>query len=70
VEQFQQVQVLLLVERDERGGLWGAEGGVAAIDDLLQVGGGDLRGRDVEREDGVGEVGEGEVAPGGLPVGG
>lgn len=47
VEQFQQIQVLLLVQCDERGGFWGAEGGVAAIDDLFEVGRWDFGGRDV-----------------------
>lgn len=28
---------------DEGGGLWGSEGGVASVNDILEVGGRDLR---------------------------
>ena len=37
MKQFQEVQVLLLVKWHERRGLWGAERGITAIDDLLEI---------------------------------
>ena len=42
----------------------GAEGGVTAADDVLEVLGGDLGGRDVKRQNVEGEVNEREVLPG------
>lgn len=70
VEQFKQVDVALLVEGHGRGAVLGAEGGVALADELLEVGGRDLGGRDVEREDGEGQLLERVVLPGRGPVGG
>ena len=69
VEKLQKMEVLLLVEGGDRDDVVGAESGVALLDDLLQVGLGDLVARDVEREDLKGEILEGKVAPFGLPVG-
>lgn len=68
VEQLEQVDVLLLVECDGRCDVLCAECGVTAMDDVLQVGGGDLRRRDVAREDLVCELLEGQVLPLGRPV--
>lgn len=67
VEELQEVDVVL--EVDQGGDLLGAEGRVAAADDVLEVIGGDLRGRDVERQDVEGEVNEREVLPGLPPLG-
>lgn len=67
VEQLEEVEVV--VEVAERGSLGGSEGGVASVDDVLEVGGGDLGRRDVQRQDLVGQIGEGEVLPR-LPVAG
>ena len=69
MEKLQKMEVLLLVEGGDRNDVVGAESGVALLDDLLQVGLGDLVARDVEREDLKGEILEGKVAPFGLPVG-
>lgn len=41
----------------------GAEGGVAAVDDLLQIGGGDLGLGNVKAEDLEGQLGVGKVLP-------
>jgi len=60
--------VLLLVERDGRCDVFGAECGVAAADDVFQVGRRNLGRGDVEGEDFVREVFEGEVFPAGRPV--
>lgn len=68
MEQFQQMYVLLLVERDGGHDVLCAECGVAAVDDVLQVGGRDLGRGDVEGEDLESEVCEGEVLPLGRPV--
>lgn len=65
MEQLEKVEVV--VEVAEGGGLGGSKGGIAPVDDALEVGGRDLGGRDVQRQDLVGEVGEGQVLPG-LPV--
>lgn len=61
MKQLEQVVVVLQV--DERGGVGAAKGRVAALDNVLEVGGGDLGRGDVEREDLVGQVGKGEVLP-------
>ncbi len=53
---------------DQGGDLFGAEGGITPADDVLEVLGGDFRGRDVERQDIVGKVDKGEILPR-LPVG-
>lgn len=66
VEELEEVEVVVQVA--ERCGVGVAEGGIASVDDALEVFGGDLGGGDVEREDLVGEVGKGEVLPV-LPVG-
>ena len=68
VEQLEQVDVLLLVECDGRCAVFGAECGVTAAYDVLEIGGGNLRGRDVAGEDLVCEVLEGQVLPLGRPV--
>jgi hypothetical protein len=68
VEQLQQVYVLLLVERDGRRDVFCAEGRVAAVDDVFEVGRRYLGRRDVEGEDFVCEVLEGQVFPCGCPV--
>lgn len=46
-----------------------SEGAVGPVDELFEVGRGDLGGGDEEGEDSVGEVGEGEPSPVGFPVG-
>lgn len=43
--------------------LRGAESGVAAVDDVLEVGGRDFRGGDVEGKNLVGDLGEAEILP-------
>jgi hypothetical protein len=68
VEQFQQMYVLLLVERDGGCDVFCTERRVAAADDVFEVGGRYFRGRDVEGEDFVCEVLEGQVFPRGRPV--
>jgi hypothetical protein len=60
--------VLLLVERNSGRDVSGSECGVTAADDVFQVCGGNLRGRDVEGEDFVCEVFEGKVFPTRCPV--
>lgn len=64
------MDVALRVERDGRGDVFCAEGRVTLVDDVLQVGRGDLGGGDVEGEDLVCEVLEGQVLPFGCPIGG
>jgi hypothetical protein len=44
MEQLQQMYVLVLVESHGRSDVFGAEGSVAAADDVFKVGGGDFRG--------------------------
>jgi hypothetical protein len=68
VEQLQQMYVLLLVERDGGRDVLRAEGRVAAVDDVFEVGGRYLGRRDVEGEDFVCELLEGQVFPRGCPV--
>ena len=68
VEQLQQMYVLFLVERDRGRHLLRAECGVAAMDDVFQVGGRDLGRGDVEGENFEREVFEGEVFPVGRPL--
>ena len=68
MEQLEQMQVLLLVECDGGHDVLGAECRVAAVDDVLEVCGGDLGRGDVEGEDLESEVCEGEVLPLGRPV--
>lgn len=68
VEEFE--DVLLFRDLVERSGLRVSEGGVGSVDEGLEVGGGDLRGRDEEREDVVRQIGERKPSPGSLPVGG
>ena len=68
VEQLEQVDVPLLVECDSGCDVLGAECGVTAVDDVLQVGGGDLGRGDVAGEDLVCELLEGQVLPLGRPV--
>ena len=68
VEQLEQVDVLLLVECDGGCDVLGAECGVTAVNDVLQVGGGDLGRGDVAGEDLVCELLEGQVLPLGRPV--
>lgn len=68
VEQLEQVNVLLLVECDGRCDILSAECGVTAVDDVLQVGGGNLRRGDVAGEDLVCELLERQVLPLGRPV--
>lgn len=66
----EELEKILVVEQvDEGRGLRGAEGGIAAVDDALEIGRGDLSRGDVEREDLEGELGEVEVLPA-LPGGG
>jgi hypothetical protein len=55
------------LQLDERGDVGGPESGVAAADDVLEVLGRDLGGRDVERQDVEGKINEREVLPG-LPL--
>jgi hypothetical protein len=62
VEQLEQVDVVL--EMNQGGDVLGAEGRIAAADDVLEVVGRDLGGRNVERQDVEGEVDEREVLPG------
>jgi hypothetical protein len=68
MKELEQVYVLLLVERDGRCDILRAEGGVAAADDVFQVGGRDLGRRDVQGEDFVCEVLEGQVFPARGPI--
>ena len=68
VEEFKQVNVLLLVECDGRCDILRAECGVTAVDDVLEVCRRDLGRGDVEGEDLESEVCEGEVLPLGRPV--
>lgn len=68
VEKLQQMYVLVLVERYGRGDVFCAEGSIAAVDNVFEVGGGDLGGRDVEGEDFVCEILEGQVMPFCSPV--
>lgn len=68
VEEFKQVNVLLLVECDGRCDILRAECGVTAVDDVLEVCGGDFGGRDVAGEDLVCELFERVVLPLGRPV--
>ena len=68
VEQLEQVDVPLLVECDSGCDVLGAECGVTAVDDVLEVCGGDFGGRDVAGEDLVCELLEGQVLPLGRPV--
>lgn len=60
--------VLVLVERYGRSHLFGSKSSVTAADDVLQGGGGDLGGGDVEREYLVGEVFKGKMLPFGCPI--
>jgi hypothetical protein len=62
--------VLLLVEGDGGGDVLRAEGRIAAVDDVFEIGRWNLRGRDVEGEDFVCEVLEGQVLPFRRPVAG
>lgn len=68
MEQLEQMDVLLLVERDSRCDVLCAECGIAAADDVLQVGGGNFRGGDVAGEDLVCKILEGQVLPLGRPI--
>jgi hypothetical protein len=68
VEELQQVDFALLVERDGGGDVRGAKGGIALCDDLAEILRRDLIGRDVQRKDVVRELLERAVAPAGLPV--
>lgn len=61
VEQLQEVQVIL--EVSQGGHVLVTKGRVAPVDDVLEVLGGDLSGRNVERQDVEGEVGERQVLP-------
>lgn len=61
MEQFKQVEVVL--EVDQRRNLLGAKGRVAAVDDGLEIGRGDLGCGDVEAEDLEGDVLVREVCP-------
>lgn len=69
VEQLEQVNLLRLVKGDDGGDVLGAEGGITAVDDVLEVCGWDLGVGNVEREDLKSEVLERELLPLGLPVG-
>lgn len=53
----------------ERGGLWGAEGRVTPVDNILEVAARNLGGGDVEAENLKGKIWEGQILPA-LPVGG
>jgi hypothetical protein len=68
VEQLQQMNVLLLVKCDSGCDVFGAECGVAAMDDVFQVCWWYFGRGNVEGEDFVGEVLEGQVFPGRCPV--
>lgn len=70
MEQLQQMQVLLLVQRHQRTDILRAEGAIALLNDLPQILLRDLFARDVQTEDLKGQVLEGVVAPFRLPVGG
>lgn len=61
MEELEEVEVV--VKMAERCGLGGSEGGVASVDDGLEVFRWDLGGGYVEGEDLVGEFGEREVLP-------
>lgn len=63
VKELEQVQLPGGIEGHERGDVGGAERGVAAGDDVPQVGSGDLVGGNVEREDVEGEIFKREVGP-------
>ena len=67
VKQFQEVQVLLRVQRDQRGAFRMTEGRIRTFDDLLQVLRRNFGGRDVQLRDLESKVLEGKVAPIGLP---
>jgi hypothetical protein len=62
------MQVLGLVKSDDGGDIFGAEGGITAVDDVFEVGRWDFGVGDVQAEDLKSELLEGEVAPFGLPV--
>lgn len=70
VEELEEVDLRFFVEGHDGRDFGGAEGRVAAVDDVFEVFGRDFAGGDVEGEDVVGELGEGEVWPGGGPGGG
>jgi hypothetical protein len=57
----------VVLEVYQGGDVVGAEGGITAGNDILEVLGGDLGGRDVKRQNVEGEVNEREVLPG-LPL--
>lgn len=62
MEQLKQVVVFSQV--DEGRGIGAAKGRVAAVNNVLEVGGGNLFGRNVQREHLVGQVGKAQVLPG------
>ena len=68
MEQLEGVQVILGDKFDGGGNLGVAERRVRALDQLLEVGGGDLVRRDVQRQDLVGEVLESEPRPARSPA--
>lgn len=70
MKQFQQMQLLTLVERHNGRDIPSAECGITAGDYVLQVLSRNLLFGDIEGEDVVGEILEGEVFPSCLPVGG
>lgn len=70
VEELQQVQILLRVQGDYRRDIRRAEGGIAAVDDVPEVVGGNLFRRNVQREDLIRQLLKGIVAPLGEEVGG
>jgi len=51
VEELEKVEVLGLVQSDDRRDVLGAEGRITAVDDVLEVGRRNLRFGDVQRED-------------------
>lgn len=69
VEEFQQVEVLLLVEGGDGNDVVCAESAIALLDDLLEVGFGDFLAGNIEGEDLKGEVLERQIPPSCLPVG-
>lgn len=65
MEELEQIEIVL--QMPEGRDIVMAEGRIAPVDDVLEVVGGYLGGRNVQRQDVEGELGEGQVLPA-LPV--
>lgn len=69
MEQFQQMQILALIQRHQRRHIRRAERRIAAVDNALEIRRGNFRRRDVQREDLQRQLLEREIFPCCLPVG-